>query len=82
MGLTRFPTLVIIQAMNTNEILSTNEAADVIGCTGRRVLQLLDEGTLAGQRLNGRAWIVYRKSAEKIAAVRHERGRPRSGKPQ
>jgi hypothetical protein len=57
--------------------VSVAEAAEIIGCSGGRVRQLLLEGTLSGQKLNERAWAVERKSAEAFARHPQTVGRPR-----
>ncbi len=57
--------------------VSVQEAAEIIGCSGGRVRQLLIEGTISGQKLNERAWAVERKSAEAFAKVPQTVGRPR-----
>lgn len=44
-------------------LISSSEAAKVIGCVDSRVRQLLRAGTLAGRRV-GRDWLVDRASAE------------------
>jgi len=58
-------------------LLSTKEAAEVIGCTEGRVCQLLRSGDLAGEKINERAWVVHRESAEKYAKRPQHTGRPR-----
>lgn len=57
--------------------ISVAEAATIIGCTEGRVRQLLIDETLAGQKLNERAWAVERKSAENFAKQPQTVGRPR-----
>jgi hypothetical protein len=56
--------------------ISVPEAANIIGCTGGRVRQLLIEGVLKGVKLNERAWAVRKDSAKKYA-VPKTTGRPR-----
>jgi excisionase family DNA binding protein len=50
------------------ELLSVTEAAAVIGVSGARVRQLLDEGRLAGTKI-GATWAVPRTAAEARATV-------------
>jgi hypothetical protein len=57
--------------------VSVSEAAEIIGCSDSRVRQLLIDRTLAGQKLNERAWAVERKSAESYAKQPQTVGRPR-----
>ena len=65
------------------DVLSVPEAAKFLGCTDVWVIKLLNAGQLAGFKLNGRAWVVDRKSAEKNLREYNERdpalaGRKRS----
>ena len=62
------------------DLVDVNEAADIIGVTVGRVRQLLIEERLQGVHLNKRAWMVYKKSAEKYASEEPATGRPRSRK--
>lgn len=57
--------------------VSVAEAAAIIGCTAAHVRRLLIDGTLAGQKLNERAWAVEKKSAERYARTPQTFGRPR-----
>jgi len=68
-------------ALPAKPFLSVPEAADLLGVTGSRVRQMLGDGTLLGEKLNERAWAVYRSSVEKAAKNQQDggRGRPRSG---
>lgn len=69
-------------ALSAKPFLSVLEAASLIGITDSRVRQMLRKGTLAGEKLNERAWAVDPKSAAK--AAKDSRvigpGRPRSGR--
>lgn len=47
--------------------LSTNDAANILGCTYGRIRQLMRDGRLVGQKLNGRAWIIQKSSVEELA---------------
>ncbi len=68
-------------ALPAKVFLSVEEAAAALGITTGRVRQMLREGELRGEKLNERAWAVYRDSVEKTAKnqVDGGRGRPRSG---
>lgn len=68
-------------ALPAKVFLSVPEAAEFLGITGSRVRQMLSEGSLLGEKLNERAWAVYRDSVEKAARNQRDggRGRPRSG---
>lgn len=68
-------------ALPAKVFLSVPEAADFLGITGSRVRQMLKAKELRGEKLNERAWAVYRDSVEKAAKNQQDggRGRPRSG---
>jgi excisionase family DNA binding protein len=68
-------------ALPAKPFLSVEEAAIALGITGSRVRQMLREEELRGEKLNERAWAVYRDSVEKARKNQHDggRGRPRSG---
>lgn len=57
--------------------VSVADAAAILGCTVGRIRQLLIDGTIAGTKLNERAWAVERKSVEKLAKIPQTTGRPR-----
>ena len=58
--------------------ISTKQAAREIGCTPRRVRQMLQEGKLRGIKIFADRWLVDRSSLDTVRA-RPRRGRPRSG---
>jgi hypothetical protein len=64
--------------VSAGKFVSTNEAAAIIGVSRIRVIQMLHEGELQGEKLNQRAWAVVRKSAEKAAGREYTTGRPRT----
>lgn len=68
-------------ALPAKVFLSVEEAALALGITTSRVRQMLRGDELRGEKLNERAWAVYRESVEKAAKshVSGGRGRPRSG---
>ena len=59
--------------MNTDDLISVQEAARIIGRDQSRVRRYLAAGQLAGRNF-GRVWLVSRKAAE--AFRRPEMGRP------
>ncbi len=64
--------------MSVGKFISTTEAAKIIGVSRIRVIQMLHDGALEGEKLNQRAWAVVRKSAEKVATKEYTTGRPRT----
>ncbi len=66
-----------IQSMS--EMISVESAAEIIGCTKRRVTQLLTKGELRGKKLSPRCWIVSRPSAVRYSRLEQTVGRPRLG---
>jgi excisionase family DNA binding protein len=58
-------------------LLSVKEAAEVIGCTDGRICQLCRAGDLRAEKINERAWVIYRESAEAYARIVQPSGRPR-----
>jgi excisionase family DNA binding protein len=46
------------------EWISVPVAAEVLGCTDVWVIKMIQNGTLEGFRLSGRAWAVKRASVE------------------
>ena len=63
--------------MALEDYLTVREAAEVVGCTTGRICQLLQDGTIAGVKFNGRAWAVVKKSAQEYARRSVNVGRPR-----
>ena len=57
------------------EYLTTEEAANVIGVSRRRVAQMIDDGTLPSKRFGG-AYQIARDDAEHARNHRVSRGRP------
>jgi excisionase family DNA binding protein len=60
--------------MTTEKLLTTNEAADVLGVSRNRVLQLIDAGTITASKL-GRDYAIP-ESALKGVQVYGKAGRP------
>ena len=50
--------------LDTDKIISVEEAAKVIGISERRVRQLLRENRLQGKKI-GRGWLVFESSYER-----------------
>ncbi len=63
--------------MDIKAYVTVTEAAKIIGCTDGRVRQLLRAGTLAGERVNERAWLVEKDDAKRLAKHPATTGRPR-----
>lgn len=67
-------------SIQNDRLISVAEAAELIGCTGRRVRQLIESGEIKGEKLHARTIVVSRASAEKYACRElPQRGRPRTG---
>ena len=64
--------------MAIGNLLSTQEAADIIGCTRVRVIQMLNAGEMHGKKINDRAWVIEKAEAERIADREYTTGRPRT----
>lgn len=62
--------------MIQGNLLNVEECAAVVGCTPGRIRQMLGDGTLPGVKANGRAWLIKKKEAEKLAKNRPPKGRP------
>ena len=55
-----------------SDIISTREAAEILGVTQAGVTDLLRRGTINGQKL-GREWMVYKDSLLEYKKEREER---------
>jgi len=64
--------VVVTEMVSGSGQMSTAEAATVLGVTPRRVVQLLADGTLEGERA-GRVWLVDRASVQDHATFRRAR---------
>jgi excisionase family DNA binding protein len=58
------------------DLLTTEQAAEILGVNGSRVRQLLRSGTLKGSRF-GRVWAVREEDLRAYMATRRKAGRPR-----
>lgn len=65
------------RVMSTNDYISVEEAAQLIGCGPRHVRWLCAEGRLRCRKLGRGTWLVELQSAEEVAATPEEHGRPR-----
>jgi len=65
----------------TGVLLTTAEAAKLIGVTTSRVRQLLISGQMQGVKITQNAWLVPESEAKKFASRGKTVGRPRSGGP-
>jgi hypothetical protein len=68
-------------SIQNDQLISVREAAAIIGCTGRRVRQLVESEQIKGEHLHARTIVVSRESAESYATKEQTRGRPRGGRP-
>jgi excisionase family DNA binding protein len=64
--------------VTVGKYVSTTEAAEIIGVSRTRVIQLLGAGELKGEKINARAWLIERQEAERVAGKPYTTGRPRS----
>lgn len=70
--------------MAIGNLMTVADAAAELGLTDGRVRQLLRQGELSGEHLNGGksgAWVIYRVSVMKFKKKPQVTGRPRSGIP-
>lgn len=74
--LTKVPS--IAEAKPT-DMLSAYEVAELCGMTHGRVCQLLQAGTMKGEKLLGLVWQIQRREAEKFVNRPDGPGRPRTG---
>jgi excisionase family DNA binding protein len=70
----------VLEAKN-DRLLTTSEAAALIGVTPGRIWQLIQSGELSGIRL-GTIWLVPEKELDKFKVRQTKVGRPRSGSSQ
>jgi excisionase family DNA binding protein len=64
--------------VSVGKFVSTSEAAEIIGVSRTRVIQMLGSGDLPGAKINSRAWLIERQAAEKVANKPYTTGRPRT----
>ena len=62
------------------EWISVPDAADRLGCSDVWVIRLINDGTLDGFRLSGRAWAVSKASVEKNLQEYLQRDRSLAGR--
>lgn len=60
---------------NPHDLLTTQQAADALGISRRRVRQLIEAGTLRAT-LVGRDYVIDRTNLDAFAARRRPAGRP------
>lgn len=65
--------------MDIAEFVNVEEAADIIGCTGGRIRQMLTREKCIGGavKINQRAWLIPRQEAERLRDIESGVGRPR-----
>lgn len=61
-------------ASGPDDLLSTAEAAEVMGVTDSHVRRVIGAGELEAQRIGARSWVVRRADAEAWAKVDRKRG--------
>jgi len=66
-----------MSTVSVKNLLNVKEAAELIGITEGRVCQLARDGSLRGEKLNERAWAIYRESAVEYRDRPQTVGRPR-----
>lgn len=54
-----------------DKFLSVKEAADFLGYTDGRIRQLIRANALEAERAGKRTWLIFRRSAEKLARSRN-----------
>ena len=66
-----------MRSTKLNGLIKTKDAAQLLGCTERRIRQLLEDGSIRGVKLSERFWLIEEAS---LAAYLEPatRGRPRS----
>lgn len=62
-----------------NDMLTTEEVAELCGLTHGRVCQLLRSGEMKGNKFAGVVWQIERKEADKFVKQPEGKGRPRGG---
>lgn len=63
--------------MEIDKLLTPAKAAAVIGCSHRRVTQMLREGRLKGKKVSDRVWLIEQSEAERMRDFTPATGRPR-----
>jgi len=64
--------------MTIEDPISVTQAAEIIGVSRQRVLQLIQEDRLVAQPV-GTFWVISRESAEEYADSERQVGRPPEG---
>lgn len=63
--------------MAIKDLLTVEEAADVIGCTPGYVRRMCRQGTISGKKVTKRCWLVPVEEALKIRSQPYKTGRPK-----
>lgn len=66
-----------METARLNGFIRTKKAAELLGCSERRIRQLLEDGQIRGVKLNARFWLVQEASLRPFLEPA-TRGRPRS----
>ena len=68
--------LVYNTNMDKKQLLTTKEAANLMGWTSRYVVMMINQGRLQAQKI-GRDWVIQREDLDNIAPASKPVGRPR-----
>ena len=63
--------------MLENKWMTATEAANLIGCSSAHIRYLAANGDLVCEKAGPRAWLIEKRSAEKMAKNPAKTGRPR-----
>jgi hypothetical protein len=70
-------TMVALGTADLSATLTTEEAAEILGVTPRRVLAMLSRSVLEGRKRSG-VWFIGAKSVDELAQLTRKAGRPRN----
>ncbi len=63
--------------MLDKNLITTQQAAEMIGCTSNHVRLMLKKGQLRGEKVSGNLWLCERKHVTEVAKNPAKQGRPR-----
>jgi|688.fasta_scaffold1820336_1 excisionase family DNA binding protein len=66
--------------MLDKNLITTQQAADEIGCTAAHVRLLLKRGKLRGEKVSGNLWLCDKRHVDQVAKRPSSVGRPRGDK--
>jgi len=73
--LDRRPGLTFQIRMDTKDLISVAEAAEIAGCSDKTICLKLRTGDLQGERIGDRIWVVSRSAAQRLATTISNRSR-------